>query len=81
MSHSFSFNPKICIPIRIDEVLDSVFVTKGGTKNVIFVTIATNRPCNQLIFKYIFRSQKSLWKVHVVLHRESDSLSDSRQCS
>ena len=68
--HSFSFNPKICILIRIDEVLDSVFVTKGGTKNVIFVTIATNRPCNQLIFKYIFRAQKSPWKVLVLLHRE-----------
>ena len=68
--HSFSFNPKICIPIRIDEVLDSFFVTKFGTKNVIFVTIATNRPCNTLIFKYIFRVWKSPWEVRVLLHRE-----------
>lgn len=51
MRHSFSFNPKICIPIRIEEVLDFVFVTKVGTKNVIFVIIATNRPYNQLIIK------------------------------
>jgi len=27
--HSFSFNSKICVPIRIDEVLDSVFCHEG----------------------------------------------------
>ena len=70
MRHSFSFNPRICIPIRIDEVLDSVFVTKVGTKNLISVTIVTNRPYNTLIFRYVFRVWKSPWKVQVLLHRE-----------
>ncbi len=70
MRHSFSFNPRICIPIRIDEVLDSVFVTKVGTKNLIFVTIVTNRPYNTLVFRYVFRVQNSPWKVQDFLHRE-----------
>ena len=42
--NSFSFNPKICVHIRIDEVLDSIFVTDFGTKNVILFTITTNHP-------------------------------------
>ena len=51
MRHFFSFNPKNRSPITIKEVLDFVFVTEFGTKNVIFVTIVTNRPYNLLIIK------------------------------
>ena len=70
MRHFFSFNPKNRSPITIKEVLDLIFVTEFGTKNVIFVTNVTNRPCNLLIVKSIFRVEKSPWKVQVLLHRE-----------
>ena len=73
MRYFFSFNPKICVLIRIDEVLDSAIVTKVGTKNVIFVTIVTNRPYNTLIFRYVFRVQNSPWKVHALLHRKANA--------
>ena len=73
MRHFFSFNPKNRSPITIKEVLDFVFVTEFGTKNVIFVTIVTNRPYNLLIIKWIFRVEKSPWKVRVLLHREVKS--------
>lgn len=70
MRHFFSFNPKNRSPITIKEVLDFIFVTAFGTKNVIFVTNVTNRPYNLLIIKCIFRVEKSPWKVRVLLHRE-----------
>ena len=69
-SHLFSFNPKNKVIIITDEALDSFFVTVFGTKNVIFVTSMTKRPCNLLIINYAYRVEKSLWKVHVLLHRE-----------
>ena len=68
--HSFSFNPKNRVYITTDEVSDFIFVTEFVTKNVIFVTAATNRPCNSLIINYAYRVQKSPWKVHDILHRE-----------
>ena len=70
MRHFFSFNPKNKVTITLNEVLEFVFVTEFGTKNVIFVTIVTNRPYNLLIIKWIFRVEKSPWKVRVLLHRE-----------
>ena len=70
MRHFFSFNPKNKVTITLNEVLEFVFVTEFGTKNVIFVTIVTNRPYNLLIIKCIFRVEKSPWKVRVLLHRE-----------
>ena len=70
MRHFFSFNPKKKVTITLNEVLEFVFVTEFGTKNVIFVTIVTNRPYNLLIIKCIFRVEKSPWKVRVLLHRE-----------
>lgn len=51
MRHFFSFNPKNKVTITLNEVLEFVFVTEFGTKNVIFVTIVTNRPYNLLIIK------------------------------
>ena len=74
MRHFFSFNPKKRSPITIKEVLDFIFVTEFGTKNVIFVTIVTNRPYNLLIIKCIFRVEKSPWKVRALLHREVNEL-------
>ena len=53
-----------------DVVLDFIFVTVFGTKNVIFGTIVTNITCNLLIVKSTFRVKKSPWKVQVLLHRE-----------
>ena len=70
LSNSFSFNPKNRVFITTDEVPDFIFVTVYVTKNVIFVTAATNRPCNLLIINYAYRVQKSPWKVHDFLHRE-----------
>ena len=70
MRHFFSFNPKNKVTITLKEVLEFVFVTEFGTKNVIFVTIVTNRPYNLLIIKCIFRVEKSPWKVRVLLHRK-----------
>ena len=70
MRHFFSFNPKNKVTITLNEVLEFVFVTEFGTKNVIFVTIVTNRPYNLLIIKYIFRVEKSPWKVRVLLYRK-----------
>ena len=70
LSHSFSFNPKNRDFITTDEVSDFIFVTEFVTKNVIFVTAATNRPCNSLIINYAYRVQKSPWKVHDLLHRK-----------
>ena len=70
MRHFFSFNPKNKVTITLNEVLEFVFVTEFGTKNVIFVTIVTNQPYNLLIIKCIFRVEKSPWKVRVLLHRE-----------
>ena len=67
---SFSFNPKNVVFIMTDEVPDFIFVTEFVTKNVIFVTAATNRPCNSLIINYAYRVKKSPWKVHDFLHRE-----------
>lgn len=72
MRHFFSFNPKNKVTITLNEVLEFVFVTEFGTKNVIFVTIVTNRPYNLLIIKCIFRVEKSPWKVLVLLHRKSN---------
>ena len=43
---SFSFNPKNKGFITTDEVSGFIFVTVFVTKNVIFVTAATNRLCN-----------------------------------
>jgi len=77
MRHFFSFNPKNKVTITLNEVLEFVFVTEFGTKNVIFVTIVTNRPYNLLIIKCIFRVEKSPWKVRVLLHREVDSAWES----
>ena len=74
--HSFSFNPKNRVYITTDEVSDFIFVTEFVTKNVIFVTTATNRPCNSLIINYAYRVQKSPWKVHDFLHREVVGLSN-----
>ena len=73
MRHFFSFNPKNKVTITLNEVLEFVFVTEFGTKNVIFVTIVTNRPYNLLIIKCIFRVEKSPWKVLVLLHREMNN--------
>ena len=56
--------------ITTDEVSDFIFVTEFVTKNVIFVTAATNRPCNSLIINYAYRVQKSPLKVHDFLHRQ-----------
>ena len=50
--------------------MDFIFVTVFVTKNVIFVTAATNRPCNSLIINYAYRVQKLPWKVHDILHRK-----------
>ena len=74
MRHFFSFNPKNKVTITLNEVLEFVFVTEFGTKNVIFVTIVTNRPYNLLIIKCIFRVEKSPWKVRVLLHRQVNQL-------
>ena len=68
--HSFSFNPKYRDIVTTDEVPDFIFVAEFVAKNVIFVTAATNRPCNLLIIKYTYRVQKSPWKVHDFLHRK-----------
>ena len=70
---SFSFNPKNRDFITTDEVSGFIFVTEFVTKNVIFVTAATNRPCNLLIINYAYRVQKSPWKVHDILHREVEN--------
>ena len=67
---SFSFNPKNRDFITTDEVSNFIFVTEFVTKNVIFVTTATNRPCNSLIINYAYRVQKLPWKVQDFLHRE-----------
>ena len=58
MRHFFSFNPKNKVTITHDEVLEFIFVTEFGTKNVIFVTRVTNRPCNLLIINLTYRVQK-----------------------
>lgn len=73
MRHFFSFNPKNKVTITLNEVLEFVFVTEFGTKNVIFVTIVTNRPYNLLIIKCIFRVEKSPWKVQVLMHRQIEA--------
>ena len=56
--HSVSFNPK-----------NMVFITSDEVSDFIFVTAATNRPCNSLIINYAYRVQKLPWKVHDILHR------------
>ena len=71
---SFSFNPKNMVFITADEVSDFIFVTEFVTKNIIFVTAATNCPCNSLIINYDYRVQKSPWKVHDFLHRQVNQL-------
>ena len=75
--NSFSFNPKNSGSIRFDEVLSNKFVAEFVAKNVIFVTAATNRPCNSLIINYACRVQKSPWKVHEFLHREIAKLAQT----
>ena len=67
---SFSLNPKNRAFNTTDEVSALIFVTVYVTKNVIFVTTATNCPCNLLIINYAYRVQKSPWKVHDFLHRQ-----------
>ena len=66
----FPSTRKYVSPLGLTKFSTPFFVTKVSSKNVFFVTIATNRPRNQLIFKYIFRVRKSPWKVLVLLHRE-----------
>ena len=60
-----------------DEVPDFIVVTDFVTKNVIFVTAATNRPCNSLIINYAYRVQKSPWKAHDFLHRKIAKLAQT----
>lgn len=70
LSNSFSFNPKNRVFITSDEVSDFIFVTEFVAKNVIFVTVVTNHPCNSLIISNAYRVQKLPWEVHDILHRE-----------
>ena len=60
--------------VTTDAVPDFIFVTEFVANNVIFVTAATNRPCNLLIINYACRVQKLPWKVHDFLHREVNQL-------
>ena len=76
LSNSFSFNPKNRVFITSDEVSDFIFVTEFVAKNVIFVTVVTNHPCNSLIISNAYRVQKLPWEVHDILHREMTSPSN-----
>ena len=79
MRHIFSFNPKNKVTITFNEVLEFVFVAEFGTKNVIFVTIVTKRPYKLLIIKWIFRVEKSPWRVRGLLHRKINRCFSSGQ--